>query len=477
MRSVKQAYGIDFSNHAVIIVKTIHSHKSFTHNTLFDGTESDDPNLLSSILKNINEESTSSKSKIAMSMAVHETFTRWLVAPFQSYGKTKKILTSLLDIQLPIPIEDCVYSFLKMQSGPNKKIETLAIAIPKDNLKSTIEYFKKQGLDPEHLAHEGLTIWSQSILELPPEHNEHRIIANLGYEHCSLSIGHGTKWLTAHSLRFKCSELLSTIDDRTSDQNTATLNHFMQRTRQLLRAHVSKASAKDIHWLWAGPGASESRLVEAIQDELKSIPCTFGKHNKPNTFLARALACRALRPGPMHLNFREHYCRHPQISKQRIAQSRKTALCSISVGLTILFMALSWTIYIQHKKGMLQKSLISHAQKLTQLKKIPKGFEVRTVKQAIQRSASATNLFLQMFQPSLTTQLQKILHTAYAHNITINSLSLDDDTVRMSGTSKEWTQCEELKKKLQLWGYEVDLDQPGLGTDLSIPYHLQGRKK
>ncbi|MDP2989771.1 MAG: hypothetical protein Q8O57_04305, partial [Kiritimatiellota bacterium] len=63
-------------------------------------------------------ESAQSGGVTAGCLAVQESLTLWLNSPLASRAKAETVLPALLDIQLPFPVEDCLYQFVEFRRTP-----------------------------------------------------------------------------------------------------------------------------------------------------------------------------------------------------------------------------------------------------------------------------------------------------------------------------------------------------------------------
>ena len=116
-------------------------------------------------------------------LAVQESLTLWLNSPLASRAKAEKVLPALLDIQLPFPVEDCLYRFVEFRRTPEGTVSALVCAARREAIQACLERYQAQGTDPMLLDHEGLALWTQSLVEWPAEPRRYRVLICLANDH------------------------------------------------------------------------------------------------------------------------------------------------------------------------------------------------------------------------------------------------------------------------------------------------------
>ena len=90
-----------------------------------------------------------------------------LRADSASRAKAEKVFPSLLDIQLPFPLEDCLYQFVEFRRTSEGMVSALVCAARREAIQACLDRYQAQGADPMLLDHEGLALWTQSLVEWP----------------------------------------------------------------------------------------------------------------------------------------------------------------------------------------------------------------------------------------------------------------------------------------------------------------------
>jgi hypothetical protein len=106
-------------------------------------------------------------ARVAIAMPPRDCVCRWLTTPFASLHKARKVLPTILDIQLPFPLEECVYDFVADRKSDDGHVEALALAARHRAVAGALAQWEAHTVDPAVLDHEGLALWSQSLVEQP----------------------------------------------------------------------------------------------------------------------------------------------------------------------------------------------------------------------------------------------------------------------------------------------------------------------
>ena len=314
------SYGIDFSAGHLTVVKCVRARKSTVHSPQLD---QDAAALPEGLRGEMDAAAAAGHAIVATGMPVHETVTRWLETPISSAAKARKVLPSLLDIQLPFPLESCLYDFIEFRRGAERGIDALAVAARTQDVVARLGACRGAGFDPARLDHEGLALWSQSIREMPAERNAVRLVVYLGHDRTALVLGQGETFQAAHSIRVGIRDLFPAGAD--ADPNR--LRSFAARVQQILHSQTTEPDHGNLQWVWTGLGAARPDALKALQSALSGQGVSRHlAHREPATFLARALGERALEPGPLPCNFRTGALAHPLEARQRAAAAWQGAV-------------------------------------------------------------------------------------------------------------------------------------------------------
>ncbi|HBA83401.1 MAG TPA: hypothetical protein DCZ95_04825 [Verrucomicrobia bacterium] len=460
-------YGIDWAETRAVVVRSVRVRGRIDHQPVFEQAGPETASALALFFTGLKGELETGRASAAGAMPVSQSFIRWLQTPLKSPAKAKKVLPSLLDIQLPFPLETCVYRFPRFRRVPAAGIDALAVAAPLQNISTRLALFQSKGIDPAMLDHEGLALWSQSCAELPLERDTLRIVAYLGEDRTVLVLGRNDEPTGAHSLR------LGLADHPGGDKEQ--LARFALRVRQILRAQPSESGHPAMQWLWTGPGADRAEWVEALRNALNELgELRFAAHKKPASFLARGLGERCLTGADERFNFRQDNLEHPSAAQDRRRQSTRFLASCLAAGILLSVINLFWQAFLHRQLNRSQEELGRLAVELSGMPKIPKGQEVMLVRRSLEQQDALLQPFLQAFEPAMQARLLRILEIAFNNQIQIEKMSLQPGVLAMTGSSTDWDRCETLAREIRAEGYEINLSRQEAGADERVHFTIQG---
>jgi hypothetical protein len=380
----------------------------------------------------------SKSTVVATAIAARESITHWISAPFASARKAERVLPALLDIELPFPVEDCASEFLSRQRLDTGGTRTLAVAARHTHVRRAIELCKAVGGDPVIVDVEGLAAWTQSLREYPGDHHDDpmtvRLVIHLGASRSSLIIGQGREYQNAHSLG----------DDPARD------------ITRLLRVQFEQSPGR-IDWRWMGPGARDESRVRALQSALETDwPGEHLVHDDCASFMARAIATRALLPGPYRCNLRRGRLVHPLMSQRANLRSSKAAAHYLVAVLLVCAVNVGWRMLISSREAAMDRTLGDLATSAAGFPVTAKGDEaLEIVKHARDTSDARAEPLARLFAPSLSGSMQAILQAASSNGLTVATASFRPNNTGLTGEAAEWSHCEAFMAGLAREGFRV----------------------
>ena len=381
-------------------------------------------------------------------LAVQESLTLWLNSPLASRAKAEKVLPTLLDIQLPFPAEDCLYRFVEFRRTPEGTVSALVCAARREALQACLERYQAQGMDPMLLDHEGLALWTQSLLEWPAElrrqQTPYRVLICLANDHATLVIGCGERYGNAHSLQMPASP--------TADGD------LVNRLKLIL--HAGLPAGVGVQWLFCGARAAEADLVEMLHQSLTLVwPGPLTLMEEPASFLARALCVRALKRGPLRCNLRQQTFMHKAVRRAADGRVRAAAVGILIAGILLAGFSLTSRLLGERRFNRIKSEIAAIAGELAPGVTIPYGREIPEVQKAWEQQAPQTVPFLDAFTPSLAVRLAEVVKAGQASAVRFKTLSLRRNSLILTGVTDDWDQCGQLEQRLKALGYTVKLDR------------------
>ncbi len=405
----------------------------------------------------------------AACLSSRESLTRWLEAPLASPSKARRIFPSLLDIQLPFAIEDCVYAFLHPEKTPNRHVRALAVAARRQDAEKALARMQACGWDPHGLDHEGLALWTQSLREIPPDppaNAGRRAILYLGADRWTLVLGQGARFLGSHAMR-------------TGDE--AQLLRFLKAEWGDARADADPKANADktrLLWVWTGPGATSDDTATDLQQRMAANwPGASAIHEKPDAFLARALATRALIPGPYRCNLRSGPLTHPDIRKQARKRAAAPAWICLAAGAALIAANIAVHTLVRHRESETE-------QRFSELRDTLLGYslpvtgedalrEVRTALDKIKQDEQPFAKFLTT--PSPLERMLALVRYCAENDMHLETAEIGDEHIVLRGSAPNWPLGEALANVVESSGFPVTLKRQSARDDGRIPWTIASR--
>ncbi len=395
---------------------------------------------------------------VSGSLSVRESFVRWLETPFAAEGKARKVLPTLLDIQLPFPLEECSYEFIAVRRE-EETIKALAVGARADDVKSRIIDYEKLGVDVQVLDQEGVALWARGLEEFPvsgQQPQQSRIMVNLNRDRSTIVLGCGDEFISAHSV----------------------ITNDGGRVSRLLEAGLKGMQNGRTLWLFSGENAEDEDLVESFlslagdhwRGQKEIVPA-------PVSFLARAIAARAcmgtgcnLRCGDlMHLDIRL------LLKKELLAPVFALA----AAGLLLIASNVAAVTVLGMKEDRINTEFKDLANKVAGYRVAAKGQDALTkVKRKVDERGVAARPFLVAFDKSLTGLMREVMEVGKKSElkyevISISHVSEENGGLLIKGTAPGWNGCDELAGMLRRKGYMVKIGRSDALADESIPFVLR----
>jgi len=457
----KTAYGVQATASGILVVRGGHRREA----QLLLEAAPDSPEA-QRLMETIRLEVEKGAAALAICAPAAQTVIRPLRAPFASLKKAGRVWDSLLDVNLPFPVESasCCYSNVRIEQGGTL---STAAAIRKSDLEACGEAWQTAGLSPTHCDAEALALWSQQEVEAPSVRSElPRAVVWLGEDHVSISRGCGTTFMAAHILR--ASPLAESPEEQKAFDTL-----WMARMHQILTAHLAATSASEMDLWWAGPGAEDESRVARLRKALPAdIPLRQEIHRNPDSFLARAIARRAL--DGSGINFKTGEQAHPAVVRTQ-AKALTRAYAGVSAAaLLVLALNLGISTFRQHRVESLQEQLSEAAQSITG-HRVSRGQESLMVERAVTQRDEATQPFRNALDiDGMEGRFARVMEEADVLGIEISKLTVSPLALSVEGTATSIQAIEGLAERLRAKDWQVQTDSPGRTPEGRQQFILKG---
>jgi len=394
----------------------------------------------------------SGQCAMAAAMPPLRSITQLIGAPYASKRKAIKVFPTILDIQLPFALEECVYQILRVsRSDDGPGLQALAVVARKVDVSEAIGALHARGFDVTALDHEGLALWEQSLREAPVtpvESTMQRIVTYVGLDRMTVVIGQGADYQISHGV--------------------STDNHV--HIHRLIRSAIG-IDGLSVRWYWAGPGVeNEQRFRELEKSLLSNWPGCSTCHDDPATFLARGLASRVLVPGAIPCNLRSGALAHPAANHSNRRHLAQTARLILAAGIVLCASSMAVMSWASGRQTALTRQFVEKAESILGHSLGPaKGTEaLLMINRSTEERRAQLEPFLINFMPSRTLLMSELLNAGKANEMHFNMLSIQPDQVIVKGVVDSKNRIDAISTVLNRHGY---IAIPGYG-----PEGKEGRK-
>lgn len=384
---------------------------------------------------------------IAACLQQQRSFARWLTAPLASPRKARRVFPSILDVQLPFPIEDCEHDLLEVCAVAGQGCTRgLMVGARGVEIERRLEELRIVGIVPHVLDQEGLALWTRSLDELPPgksaDGDRIRVVIYAAESRVTLAVGQQREFLGAHALR-----------------------KIEPDAVHRLIVPYAKETAPEVEWVWTGPLAADGEAVRALQSPLSQRwPGSSQTVAEPEAFLARAVAARAICGGPVRWNFRRNRFTHPAQQAREDRAPYVLASGLLAAGLFLCAVNIAWQTLSARRLAAVQRENVALA---TRIVGAPAPFqqEVRSARRALEERMRLMEPFAAAGGPSLQGPLGRLLAIAREDGLAFDSLTMGLSSATVRGTAAKWRQCDNAIKRFEQSGWTVKMERKGDAGD------------
>ncbi len=378
----------------------------------------------------------SAGTAVSVGMPARTAVTTWIQAPFPSRRKARRVAPALLDMELPFPLENCIWSVVAEQSDATG-CAMLAVAARREDVQKRLDELAAAGLDPHVLDHEGLALWSRSLDEFPPPPQERfRVVVYRHPEGVVMAIGSPGKlrgvYTVAGVSRAQMERLL--------------VAHLGSEWRTAL------TTPGELLFFCCGPSGAGA---DACLREALGVTAAITVHtaDAPDHFLARALAVRALLPGPWHCNLRRGELAHPDwVARDRRGFRLSLAVLVVS-GLLLGGLGLSVGREAQRRLDNQNRAFRAEASRIAGYPVLARGRDaINEVSLAVDTRLAELRVFEQQLQPSLLHLLPRVMEAVLHGEGAIERLDLAPGRAQLTVRAPDREALEQIGTGLEAAG-------------------------
>lgn len=378
---------------------------------------------------------------VAVSMSIAQSICVSLELPFEDERRARRVLPSLLDIQLPFALEEAAYCFpAVLEAGPT----ALAVVARHPDVNALLEGVRAHQADPQILDHEGLALWSGGLRWHQQAHGgipAELLVVSIAAGRVVLVHGREGRYRTA-------------LECQATDR--ATLTRLLS-TLLGPRAQRAAGGASTTRILVCGSGVDQADDAMAVIEQW-GLPLS--RPPEPATFLPEALARRALQgdgqPYPCNLRVAEH------AHRGTARQGRRSLL--VAAGLCWLMAvllvggSLTTSLVLAQRSERLARQLDTELDRTAGFNISAKGAAAR--QQALTAVAEERTRYAavtRQFEPGLQRYFWQVLAQAHGAGLVVSAYSLNENgLLRLEGRVGEGGRLAVLEQWLQASGWSVE---------------------
>lgn len=378
-----------------------------------------------------------------------------------SRRKARAVMPSVLDVELPFPIETCTCVFFDWRRTEDGGQSALAVAARNEDLAAWLERCRAAGIDPIVLEHEGVALWRASEDLFPPSARQDRFIVYLGADRIALARGNRAGLAAATGLRMGAEDL-------------APNSPAIHRLAVWRGEQGAAGEGGTPHIIWCGPAAATESARAAIRAAL--FPGIAPREicaPEPESFLARALAEGWRRGSSSVTNLRRGSLAHPEWQRrERVAGLRAAAAFAASA---FLFAAVghagSWAV--ARERDAWQTRLLAEARQLAGTDRLPRGQEAFAALRAAERDAAGWAAFARYREASASAILFRAVTAAASLGIHLEDAAAAGRAITLRGSLADWNDGDRLAAALANMGLRPSLERRDAGADERIHFILR----
>jgi len=402
------------------------------------------------------------RALIAAVAPARDVLLRRVVVPLASAAKARRVLPSLLDVQLPLPLESCVCSFPEAKPDGGGRVIALAAVAPKDAMARCVEQLQAIGLDPAVLAPEGLVLWRGSLCEMPPgDPALARIVVYAGADRWTAAAGIGD------AFRWTATSAPPAGRDPAAAQAAAAPLLRRLRTDEDFRS-------VGLEWFWCGPAIPEGAALEAVEGAVaEGRRSSFRHHDEPSAFLARSLARAACDEAAAVGNLRAGGLTAPDLVAWRARREVRGWQALMAAGLVLAAVNGAGRAALARRAERAQAELARAAAAVAGV--APYGRELAAARAAFKTRGEEFAPFVRALRSPAAKALTALLDLAAEHEAVLYEIQASDSRLRVSGEAGGRSAAEALERGLAAEGWSV-ARQDDAGSAGRIAFTLQGER-
>ncbi len=382
---------------------------------------------------------------IAFVLPASETLVLNVNVPLSSKKKALQVLPSMLDVQLPFPLEHCIFKVIHLEKMPDDTYRFTVVVAKRSIIEKYLKWFHNKGIELQAMYSE--VALSLSIAQEIYPKGEKSVIINL--EEASISLVVVEEDTVKASYAFKLNNTISERD----------LNQWIKRI-----AKAENLASQCYNFVLIGK-ETKSKLANEILSKL-ALDQKVNITTHPAAEFAITHAACSLSSSSKHntLNFLEDEYESEKVRtlKNKMASRRLLIIASAALFLILINFFHIGLCHLKQKE--IDTEIASLTQKILPETSLPKGMELFEINRKMQQHLEKTITLQEIVENYVLSVFSKVTTNLIRKNILISNLSINDQQILVTGSTANWKDCEELANLFKDQGYTVALEKKPVST-------------
>lgn len=457
------AYGIDYAGFDCTVVRAKRRGRSIAFETLVAAKNPSDPSA-ATIIAAIAAEQQKGLAIVASATPTQDSVIRLLLSPFPSVAKARSVLPSMLDVQLPFPLEQCASHFIIAPQPRGENIRATAVAIPVERLGECMENHRLAGFDPDIFDAEAIALWRYARQHITPDATRSRVVVYMGHERTVVVYG-------------RAGEPSASFGARTGwrdETDPASLDKLTVRIRQFLAGAMGTSGDAEPEFIVCGPRARHG--ATSLMARLEVPENRHRLVENAESWYARALAAAALHPDPWSVNLRTGSLAHPNQQRRSRQADRGRHFVLRLAAVLLIAVCLGSSAVIRRQHTAMQQQVQAATRELTGASVIPRGQELFVAEQFVTSSAERYKAYHQWLEPTAYPLFARLLSSAHQNKQQLETLSVRADAILARGSGIDWNDPDRLAQPMQQEGWSVEIERKEAGHDERVHYTVRAKQ-
>jgi hypothetical protein len=392
-------------------------------------------------------------------LAAREAVIQRIKAPFPSVRKARRVWPTLLDVEIPFPVESCRTAFIDAARTPGGSVEVLAAACRTNALEDRLRHWNERGIDPAAVESELPVLWESSLRIDPAAPGLRRAAVYAGPDRVSVALGSGGRIESGAAFD---AEILP----------EAAVDRIEQRCRGLW----GMADLGGAVITLTGPALVDPALRDRWREAAERTGARCVAAERPVTDLAETAARRMLDGCAAGGNLRTGPLEHPLWRRRRDARRLHRAATLLAAGLALCAANALWARAVEGARLRIDRARDRAAAAVIGGAAAPRGQEVWFARGEADRGAAGRTRLERYWEPTAARLLRDVLAAATEAGSTLEQASLRENELILRGAAVDWEAPDALLDAARSHGWDGRIERQDAGRTEQVFFVLRVRR-